>query len=245
MSSLLWQSWPRITFNESQKLLKFFASKDEVVRYRSNHRHLLGAVGQGIVVFKGSETARQLLEGNRENSLNLRHVFEPSLDVARSAPSPATQEATVERGEDASTGPPSRSPEAISKAATNGPDDKAWTVSIRNLQKTPEDIFIEYLDIEGHYKSASKAKQDLDNYRIGILSELESFNPDVNHFISEAFGNHVEKIGETIKVRRHKINEVKNQDTRRRKQAGQQAADAAVRLESENVVNAAEHSRLT
>lgn len=62
---------------ESQKLMDYFAQHGRIVQYKSNRKHLVGSVGQGIVMFQHPETAQNLINQN-SSSLDLSSLYEKS-----------------------------------------------------------------------------------------------------------------------------------------------------------------------
>lgn len=207
MSSLVWQSWPRITFKESQKLLQFFASKDEVITFRSTRRYLLGAVGQGLVVFKGPETAKSLLGGANEASIDLMHVFEPSSTKDPNSETDSSTTSTTSSSQEAQGGTT-----VVKKNAASGD----WRISLRDLERTPNQIFIDHIS-RGEIDSARKAELQLDDYRKQVLARLSSYNPDVNAFLREKFVEQVDAVGCSVKERRQRRYSVKKQDLEKKR----------------------------
>lgn len=185
-------------------MLQFFASKDEVITFRSTRRYLLGAVGQGLVVFKGQETAKSLLGGLKETSIDLMHVFDPT---SAKEPNLVTASSTTISGSQGAD----KGTTVTQKSAATGD----WKISLRDLERTPNQIFIDHIS-RGEIDSTRKAKLKLADYREQVLSRMSLYNSDVEAFLQEKFVEQADEIGRSVKERRQRRYIVKKQDLERK-----------------------------
>lgn len=162
MSSVIWQSWPGITMKESQRLLKFFASKDDIVYFKSSRKHIVGLSGQGIVVFRNKDTASSLIQAaeGQHHELDLSHVFTDSTD------------------------------EASSTTTNSDAKGRAWKVALRDANKSPAFIHMESSMIRRRNR-VNREHNFMTKYSKFLTSESvnsavdSKLNPNVAQFLTD------------------------------------------------------------
>lgn len=164
MATLTWESWPRITFKESRRLLEFFESKGKVIRYQSHQKYIYGAKGRGIVVFKDPWTAQKLLDSQEEIKLDMTDIFDP---FNRSSVKGASQ-----------------SPEVRGKRE---PTESFWNLILRNLEKSPQEMNLSATVSRGIIDDIDRYEAALRRYQRNVVWQMPSCNADVKNLLQQRF----------------------------------------------------------